>query len=73
MGGIFQRDLDEPKAISPLGSSSLRGTSSLSRGVAGTEQGCGSPSLSVIGLVLRPSKISVEFRPLYNQKTPLKI
>lgn len=29
MGGIFQRDLDEPRAISPLSSSSLRGTSSL--------------------------------------------
>lgn len=73
MGGIFQRDLDEPRAISPLSSPSLRGTSSLSRGAVGTEQGCGSFDLLMAGLVLWSSEVSVEFRPMYNQENPLKI
>lgn len=73
MGGIFQRDLDEPRAISPLSSPSLRGTNSLSRAALGTERGCGSLNLLMTGLVLWSSEVSVEFRPMYKQENPLKI
>lgn len=73
MGGIFQRDLDEPTAISPLSSPSLRGTSSLSGGAVGTEQGCGSLNLLMTDLVLWSPEVSVEFRPMYKQESLLKI
>lgn len=73
MGGIFQRDLDEPRAISLLSSPSLRGTSSVSRGAVGTERGFGSLNLLMTGLVLWSSEVSVEFRPMYKQENPLKI